>query len=1009
MGVIEEALRLSWTVRRKPLEAFLLPVAAVSPPSGAGVLLGADGSFVSLFAVEGSRSMMGAEELERFVSLASRRLNGLFTAPGHALHVVFERAPEEAGLVVEAAGTRQRRQCERLGLELGDVIADRGRRLAPLMAAETMVLACWTRPSALPPDDAKRDVSALKRRLKAWLPGLRESQCPFAAQSRLAPRHEALLDTLAALFAECGLVAGALDTDEAVRVMRVLVNGPASTGPEWRPVTAANDAPVRVTEPVELGGFPPPLSTQLLVRTPKRRGAGLEMGERLYAPLDLALGPREARPFSELMRRLGEAGLPFRFSLLLEGGALSSWDASIARVAASFLAFSSNDSALVRNSLEELVGLSRDAQAVVRLRLGFLTWVGADEDVGALERRVSRLQQLAEGWGEMVFTPLVGDPVESLAGAVPGFCCGGTAAPAAAPLTEALKLWPVSRPAPLARRTSGVLFRAPDGKPLPFSYEEGEDYGFELIYGVPGRGKSVLMNSLSLAFALQSGQARLPFTAIIDIGPSSSGLISLLREALPREHRDEVGWFPLLMTPEYAINPCDTQLGCRQPLPAERAFLANLLSLVLTPAGADGVPDGMRELIGPVIAAVYAMRSDEIAGAEPHPYAVGRDALVDEALAVENCHLPQSALWWDVVDVLFDAGAVEAAERAQAYAVPTLVDLLAAVREPSVQGLVGAAVYGHGGETVTQAFIRIVTALSGSWPIMFSPTVFDIGHVRVAAIDLSAVAPRGSAEADRQTAAFYLLARHALTRHWWIGEDEVAGAPEKYRAWHRRRLRGIREAPKRLAFDEFHRTAGAPSARRQVERDVREARKLRVRLVLASQRIEDFGESLIELANRYWVLGAGGKTKEVETLSALFELNETLAEVVRYSLNGPGKDGAPALLLAADERGRFEQLVVNSLGPVELWALSTAPRDTALRERLYRRLTPGAARAALASAFPGGSAREAIDAELARLEGQGNREAASEDAVLEGLVERLVERAVGGNDGGRAVDAAAVG
>ena len=374
-----------------------------------------------------------------------------------------------------------------------------------------MVLACWTRPSALPSDERKRDVSALRRRLKSWLPGLRESQCPFGAESRLAPRHEALLNSLSVLFGECGLVAGVLDADEAVRVMRVLVNGPASTGPQWRPVTVANDAPARVTEPVELGGFPPPLSTQLLVRRPKRRGAGLEMGERLYAPLDLALGPREARPFSELMRRLGEAGLPFRFSLLLEGGGLSSWDASIARVAASFLAFSSNDSALVRNSLEELVGLSRDAQAVVRLRLGFLTWVGADEDEGALERQVSRLQQLAEGWGEMVFTPLVGDPVESLAGSVPGFCCGGTAAPAVAPLTEGLKLWPVSRPAPLARRTSGVLFRSPDGKPLPFSYEEGEDYGFELIYGVPGRGKSVLMNSLSLAFALQSGQARLPF------------------------------------------------------------------------------------------------------------------------------------------------------------------------------------------------------------------------------------------------------------------------------------------------------------------------------------------------------------------------------------------------------------------------------------------------------------------------------------------------------------------
>ena len=144
-------------------------------------------------------------------------------------------------------------------------------------------------------------------------------------------------------------------------------------------------------------------------------------------------------------------------------------------------------------------------------------------------------------------------------------------------------------------------------------------------------------------------------------------------------------------------------------------------------------------------------------------------------------------------------------------------------------------------ETVTQAFIRILTALSGDWPVMFAPTAFDIGAVRVAAIDLADVAPQGSAEADRQSAAFYLLARHALTRHWWIGEDALAAIPARYRAWHAARLRDIREAPKRLCFDEFHRTAGAPAVRAQVERDVREARKLRVRMALASQRLEDFG------------------------------------------------------------------------------------------------------------------------------------------------------------------------
>ena len=540
----------------------------------------------------------------------------------------------------------------------------------------------------------------------------------------------------------------------------------------------------------------------------------------------------------------------------------------------------------------------------------------------------------------------------------------------------------------MARTAVNHIFRAPDGRMLPFSCEEGEDHGFELIHGIPGRGKSVLMNSLTLAHVLQGGQARLPLSATIDIGPSSSGLISLVHEALPPERRAEAGWFPLRMSAACSINPCDTQLGCRFPLPAERAFLENLLGLILTPAGALGVPDGMRELIGPTIARAYGLRSDRIAGAEPNMYGPGRDGHVDEAL--ERAGLaPSDVPWWEVVDSLFDAGDEVAASRAQRYAVPVLGDFLAAVREPAVQGLVGEAVHGAGGETVTRAFIRILTALSGSWPAMFAPTAFDTGAARVAAIDLREVAPRGSAEADRQTAAFYMLARHALTRHWWIAEEDIDLVPERYRAWHRERLREIRETPKRLAFDEFHRTGSAPAVRAQVERDAREARKHGVRLCLASQRHEDFGAALVELANRIWVLGAGGKASELEALSGLFALSGTVADAVSHRLTGPGPQGAPALLIATDARGRFEQVAVNAPGPVELWALTTSPRDAALRERLQARLAPAEARAALARRFPAGTARAWIEAELRRLELEGTRVAASERDLLDRLADEL--------------------
>ena len=852
------------------------------------------------------------------------------------------------------------------------------------------MLACWTRPSVLPRDRLERDRKGLRKRLRDWLPDAGEAQCPHLALEGLWARHEALLDAVSAVLAETGIQGRRLTEEAALRLMRRMVNGAASTAPGWRPVTVANDAPARLTEPPEAGAYPPPLSTQILVREPERTGSGIRIGARLYGALDMSLGPRRARPFAELMAGLAAAGLPCRVSLLIEGGGLHRLGASVSRIAASFLAFSSSDSLLARNALRDLAALGDDAHAIVRLRLGLLTWVAADDGEAALAARLSRLQQVAEGWGEAVFTPLVGDPLESLACAVPGFCCGATAEPALAPLAQALRLLPVSRPAPLGSATeTGHLFRSVDGKPLALAAGAGGDYGFELIYGLPGQGKSVLMNALGLAFSLQGGQAQLPLTAVIDIGPSSSGLVSLIREALPAERRHEAGWFPLRMTPEHAINPCDTQLGCRAPLPAERAFLMNLLSLMVTPAGAVGAPDGMRELLGPSLTGAYAMRSDKRPGAEPHAYTQGRDEEVDAAIAAAGLRLPESPLWWEVVDLLFEAGAVEAAARAQRYAVPVLADLLASVREPAVQGLVGDAAYGSGGESVTQAFIRILTALSGDWPVMFSPTAFDVGGARLAAIDLAEVAPQGSAEADRQSAAFYLLARHALTRHWWIGEDALAAIPEPYRDWHAARLRDIRESPKRLCYDEFHRTAGAPAVRAQVERDVREARKLRVRIVLASQRLEDFGGALAELANRYWILGSGGKAREADALAAMFSLGDTLSDVIRYRLTGPGRDGAPALLIASGAGGRFEQLVVNTPGPVELWALTTSPADVALRRRVHALLPPALARAALARAFPAGTARSRIESELARLDAPGAGRAASEEAVLDRLADEV--------------------
>ena len=100
---------------------------------------------------------------------------------------------------------------------------------------------------------------------------------------------------------------------------------------------------------------------------------------------------------------------------------------------------------------------------------------------------------------------------------------------------------------------------------------------------------------------MSPGLTRLPRVSVIDIGPSSSGLISLLKESLPVEQQHQVAYHRLQMSDAYAINPFDTQLGARMPLPQERAFLVNLVTLLATPVGMDVPYDGVSDMAGMLV------------------------------------------------------------------------------------------------------------------------------------------------------------------------------------------------------------------------------------------------------------------------------------------------------------------------------------------------------------------------------------------------------------------------
>jgi intracellular multiplication protein IcmB len=526
---------------------------------------------------------------------------------------------------------------------------------------------------------------------------------------------------------------------------------------------------------------------------------------------------------------------------------------------------------------------------------------------------------------------------------------------------------PLFRPASPWKH-GAILFRSPDGKPWP--YQPGsrqQTTWIDLFYARPGSGKSVLSNAINLALCLASGLTRLPRIAIVDIGPSSSGLISLLKEALPVEKKHLVAYHRLRMDAQYAINPFDTQLGARYPMATERSFLVNFLTLLATPVGAAKSYDGITDMVGLIIDELYKHFSDEN---NPNSYAKGIDLVVDGILEDIGFVSDQKTTWWEITDALFMAGFKNEARLAQRYAMPLLADVASICRLPAVQDLYGKLMTPTN-EDLIHAFSRMISSAVREYPIISQVTQFDLGDTRIVSLDLHEVARSGGEAANRQTAVMYMLARYVLARHYYLTEEDLSHFPDIYRSYHQVRIIEIREDAKRIIMDEFHRTAKASAVREQVIQDMREGRKWNVQVALISQSLDDFDEAMVEFATSVFIMDAGPE-QAVNKTSKIFGLSDTARVALRTRVHGPKEGGATFLAQFATKEGVNTQLLTATLGPIELWALNTTAEDVNIRNQLSRRLGPQQARRVLATRFPSGTATQLLEERYAEYKDQGN-------------------------------------
>ncbi len=954
----------------------------------ANTLVSIDGSLISYVRVQGSKQIIGDEEYKKIIESATIKIGARFDRQGHAMQVFFSRDPNRIRKELETLVRPSRITASSSGLEMDDLFDERVAHLERFLTHEECYFVLWTRPSVLTKSEHDRSSKEAKERAKEWLPA-GQAQYPFAALDPLRTRHKSFITSVMSSLDELGISADLMEVHDALRKIRGNIF-PDRANEHWRACLPGDPIPPRApTSSVDMSDLLwPNLPNQIVAADAKIMGQSIvRIGNMLWAGGDMTLGPMDATAFPILLNRLVDADIPFRISFLIEGGGS---EATMFRAfAATMMGPTNAGNKQIKYSLEGLQSMAR-SEPVVSFRCSFATWCPVEKKDAIIDQ-LSTLVQSVESWGYSQVSEFSGDALECIMSSAMGIMCAGTAPTGVAPMYEIMKLLPWQRPSSPFDQGS-MLFRTPDGKVWP--YQTGTNITttwFDLIFAQPGAGKSVLLNTMNLGTILTPGLSKLPYVAVIDIGPSSSGLISLIKEALPLNRQHEVAYYRLQMAHQYAINPFDTQLGCRYPLPEERSYLIELITLLCTPPGYDKPYDGIQQLAGLVVDEMYRWRDDKVANAEARPYLPRLESEVDEAIQKYNVHLPADPYWWDVVDKMFDLGQYHIASLAQRHAVPTLNDSITASRRPQIRSLLEETSVGFSSESVIGAFERMITSSIREYPILSSVTQFDIAEARICSLDLMDVAPQGDESADRQTAIMYMLARHALVRSWWMGKEALIHMPEKYQSYHEHNLQQISESPKRLCYDEFHRTSKSVSVRSQIIRDVREGRKRGVQIVLTSQLLDDFDRDMVDLATGVWVLGTAISDKAVDDVQERFGLSETARQIIRTKLTGPKSIGAPCLFVLGSTDGRYEQHLYNTLGPIELWALSTSSEDVAIRNRVYLKLGASRGRQMLAASFPGGSARNEIRRRVLSKSESGESRGAMISEVINEIVREIVE------------------
>ena len=983
-----------------------------------------DGTLMSMLRLHGMLNSPGEHEIVDMAKRMRVALAPFFSNVGHVMSVTFTRDPVTSRRSMQRLVERTSRIANSLGMDVSDVLQERLNILSKSVVEESVIVCLYSRSSLLTSEERKGDVEVRAERSKN-IPLQRRGQTQGRTLDGVLAKHRAFVDMVMLKMRETGQLVELMNSRNAIEEMRFQLSpSTRSDVGGWEPHMAWEIKDEDEDEGLEekhwsnLHRMPawedemtgrdaswmgvPSIDRQISLDDGERLDARrIRIGDLAFESFDLSIPQQTLTSFNDLVASMYKQvpGASWRATFYYESGGVQAM--RMKRMFLTFFKMMNSGNARVQEAIDRNAQIDGRYDTIIKFRASFSTWTSID-DLGQLRRQSQIFQGAVRQWGVTQIDGISGDSFATTIGTMAGMTTQPTAPSGGGPMTDILAMSPFGRQAS-PWSDGSVIFRTETGKPWFFEPgSKNQDVWINIIMGAPGKGKSVLMNTLNLGMILSSssilgGGAYLPMVAIIDVGFSSAGLISLIKEALPENKKHLAVSRRLSMHESDAINVFDNHLGMYAPVTIDRQFQINLLSII---CGSGSEFD--RELIPKIVSVLVDEAYIHFSPFKnAKPYEPRREFQVDNLLAELNYRITSTTRWWDVVHFLIEEGRLHEATLAQRHAVPNLSDLVGVLKTSvQIKDTYAKITHPETKENLVDSMVRKISETTRDFPILKGATKIDLGMARIISLNLQDVTSSSeSAVARRQTAIMYMVARQICCREFFLNPEEFRKAAERgvlfqkgnMLEYHLERSEANKKVRKSISYDEYHRTKGIDEIRNQMITDGREGRKFGVVINVASQHATDFSKELVDFCSGVFVCNADGYS--LEHLNQSIDLSPTDKHNILNQLTGPTRNGAPFWIRLSVKGIRDTRQLLNlKLGPSELWAFSTDAYDAAVRDSLYERIGPKSARRILSRRFPSGSVADEIRRRIKAAQDAGERSGDElRNNIISGIVDDLAK------------------